>query len=58
TLEVTQVAYADAIASAAGLVMGEGAEGTPLVLARGLHWQAPERDVSSLIRPLEEDLFQ
>lgn len=58
TLEVTQVAFADAIAAAAGLAMGEGAEGTPLVLVRGLRWQAAERDVSSLIRPLEEDLFK
>ena len=58
TLEVTQVAFADAIAAAAGLAMGEGSEGTPLVLVRGLRWQAAERDVSSLIRPLEEDLFK
>jgi len=58
TLEVTQVAFADAIAAAAGLAMGEGAEGTPLVLAQGLRWQAAERDVASLIRPLEEDLFK
>jgi coenzyme F420-0:L-glutamate ligase/coenzyme F420-1:gamma-L-glutamate ligase len=58
TLEVTQVAYADAIASAAGLAMGEGNEGTPLVLARGLSWQAPACGVERLIRPLEEDLFK
>lgn len=58
TLEVTQVAFADAIAAAAGLAMGEGAEGTPLVLVRGLAWQAPERNAQSLIRPLDEDLFK
>jgi coenzyme F420-0:L-glutamate ligase/coenzyme F420-1:gamma-L-glutamate ligase len=58
TLEVTQVAYADAIAAAAGLAMGEGAEGTPLVLVRGLAWQAPERNAQSLIRPVGEDLFK
>ena len=58
TLEVTQVAFADAIAAAAGLAMGEGAEGTPLVLVQDLRWQASECDVSCLIRPLEEDLFQ
>ncbi|KYC28965.1 Coenzyme F420:L-glutamate ligase [Sterolibacterium denitrificans] len=58
TLEVTQVAYADAIAAAAGLAMGEGAEGTPLVLVQGLAWQAPERNAQSLIRPLDEDLFK
>ena len=58
TLEMTQVAFADAIAAGAGLAMGEGAEGTPLVLAQGLAWRAPERDAQSLIRPLEEDLFK
>ena len=34
-LEVTEVALADALAAAAGLVMGEAAEGTPAVLVRG-----------------------
>lgn len=58
TLEVTQVAYADAIAAGAGLAMGEGNEGTPLVLVRGLSWQAPERNAQSLIRPSGEDLFK
>ena len=34
-LEVTEVALADALAAAAGLVLGEAAEGTPAVLVRG-----------------------
>ena len=58
TLEVTQVAYADAIASAAGLVMGEGNESVPCALVRGLHWTARERPASELLRPLHEDLFR
>ncbi len=58
TLQVTQVAFADAIAAGAGLVMGEGAEGTPLVLVQGLEWRAPECNTQSLIRPQHEDLFQ
>lgn len=58
TLQVTQVAFADAIAAGAGLVMGEGAEGTPLVLVRGLQWRAPDCSTQSLIRPQHEDLFQ
>jgi coenzyme F420-0:L-glutamate ligase/coenzyme F420-1:gamma-L-glutamate ligase len=57
-LEETQVAFADAVAGAAALVMGEAAEGTPLVLARGLRWQAEDVAAQSLIRPLREDLFQ
>lgn len=58
TLEVTQVALADAVSAAAGLVMGEGAEATPVVLVQGLSWQAAARPAASLIRPLAEDLFK
>jgi coenzyme F420-0:L-glutamate ligase / coenzyme F420-1:gamma-L-glutamate ligase len=59
-LKVTQVAIADALAAAAALVMGEGAEGRPVVLARGLpaglrHASARASDV---LRPLAEDLFR
>ena len=56
-LEVTEVAHADAIAAAAGLLMGEAAEGTPAVLVRGLAPQGAETPAASLIRPLAEDLF-
>jgi len=57
-LEVTQVAYADLIAAAAGLATGEGAEGVPAALVRGLLWNAQDCAASSLVRPLEEDLFR
>lgn len=57
-LEVTQVAFADAIAAAAGLVMGEADEGVPAVLLRGLSWSGPDRAASALVRPLSEDLFR
>lgn len=57
-LEVTQVAFADAVCSGAALVMGEAAEGTPVVIVDGLRPHAPECDGGALIRPLEEDLFQ
>jgi coenzyme F420-0:L-glutamate ligase/coenzyme F420-1:gamma-L-glutamate ligase len=56
-METTQVALADAVAAAAGIVMGEGAESTPAVRVRGLHWTAPEGDGQALIRPEAEDLF-
>jgi len=59
TLEVTQVAFADLLANAAGLVMGEGAEGIPAAIVRGLSpAAAPERPASALNRPVSEDLFQ
>jgi coenzyme F420-0:L-glutamate ligase / coenzyme F420-1:gamma-L-glutamate ligase len=57
-LEVTQVALGDMIASAAGLVTGEGAEGVPAVLVRGLRWSAQDNPAAALVRPLDEDLFR
>lgn len=57
-LEVTQIAIADMLASAAGLVMGEGAEGVPAALVRGLNWTAPEAPAAALVRPVAEDLFR
>jgi coenzyme F420-0:L-glutamate ligase/coenzyme F420-1:gamma-L-glutamate ligase len=57
-LEVTQVALGDMVASAAGLAMGEGAEGVPAVLVRGFAWSAPDAPAAALIRPPAEDLFR
>jgi len=57
-LEMTEVAFADAIAAGAGLAMGEAAEGTPAVLVRGARWTAAANDAQTLIRRLSEDLFQ
>jgi coenzyme F420-0:L-glutamate ligase/coenzyme F420-1:gamma-L-glutamate ligase len=57
-LEVTQVALADMIAAAGGLVTGEGAEGVPAVLVRGLRWEAEDRPAAALVRPPAEDLFR
>ena len=57
-LEVTEVALADALAAAAGLVLGEAAEGTPAVLVRGFKCHAATNPATTLIRPLAEDLFR
>jgi coenzyme F420-0:L-glutamate ligase/coenzyme F420-1:gamma-L-glutamate ligase len=57
-LEVTEVGFADAIAAAAVLAMGEAAEGRPAALVRGLDWNVPERPASALVRPRAEDLFR
>jgi coenzyme F420-0:L-glutamate ligase / coenzyme F420-1:gamma-L-glutamate ligase len=57
-LEVTEVAFADAVASMAVLAMGEAAEGRPAAVVRGLDWQAPARPAASLVRPRGEDLFR
>jgi coenzyme F420-0:L-glutamate ligase / coenzyme F420-1:gamma-L-glutamate ligase len=57
-LEVTEVAFADAVAGAAVLAMGEAAEGRPAALVRGLDWSAPERPAAALVRPRAEDMFR
>jgi coenzyme F420-0:L-glutamate ligase/coenzyme F420-1:gamma-L-glutamate ligase len=58
TLEMTEVAFADAIAAGAALLMGEAAEGTPVVLVRGLDWSAPDSNGAALLRPKQQDLFR
>jgi coenzyme F420-0:L-glutamate ligase / coenzyme F420-1:gamma-L-glutamate ligase len=57
-LEVTEVAFADAVAAMAVLAMGEAAEGRPAALVRGLDWSAEVRPAASLVRPKPEDLFR
>lgn len=57
-LEVTQIALADMVATAAGLAAGEGAEGIPAVLVRGYPLQGEPSPATALVRPLAEDLFQ
>ena len=58
TLDVTQTGFADDIAAAAALVMGQADEGLPAVLLRGLAWHEPARDARALLRPKDEDLFR
>ena len=57
-LEVTQTGFADEIAAAASLVMGQADEGLPAVLVSGLSWREPEADATALLRPKDEDLFR
>lgn len=57
SLMVSITGFADEIAAAAGLVMGQGAEGQPAVLVRGLSWSGAANPASELLRPAQEDLF-
>ena len=57
-LRVTQTGFADEIASAASLIMGQADEGRPMVLVRGLNWSGAPSPAAALIRPAEEDLFR
>lgn len=57
-LEVTEPAVADELAAAASLVMGQAAEGLPVVLARGFSLRAGEQGADALLRPRAMDLFR
>ena len=57
-LMASQVALADEVAAAASLVMGQAAEGMPVILVRGVAWTTSPIAACSLIRPTEEDLFR
>lgn len=57
-LLVTEIGFADELAAAASLVMGQADEGLPIVLIRGLSWSAPELPAAALVRSAEHDLFR
>jgi coenzyme F420-0:L-glutamate ligase / coenzyme F420-1:gamma-L-glutamate ligase len=58
TLRITVVGVADELAAAASLVMGQAAEGTPIVHVRGFPYPLREGSLKELIRPKEQDLFR
>ena len=58
SLQVTQVGVADELAAAASLMMGQAAEGTPVVHIRGFPYKLREGSLTELIRPKEQDLFR
>ncbi len=57
-LQVSITGHADEIAAAASLVMGQGSEGQPVVIVRGLTWRGPDNAASELVRPAAEDMFR
>ncbi len=58
TLRITIVGVADELAAAASLLMGQAAEGTPIVHVRGFPYPLREGSLQELIRPKELDLFR
>jgi len=58
TLEVSIIGFADEIAAAASLLMGQADEGRPVVRLRGLEWSGPPSPAAALVRPSAEDLFR
>ena len=57
-LRITVTGVGDEIAAAAGLVSGQGAEGLPVVLVRGLALPDVDGRASDLVRPPELDLYR
>lgn len=57
TLEITVTGLADQIAAAADLVAGQGAEGRPFVVVRGLSFAPADGSAAALLRPAEGDLY-
>lgn len=57
-LKVTLINRADAIATAATLVMGETTEALPLAVVRGFAPDTHHQSAREIVRPLAEDLFR
>ncbi len=57
-LRVTIVGVADELAAAASLMMGQAAEGTPVVHVHGFPYPLGAGRLSDLLRPKEKDLFR
>ena len=58
-LQVTEVGFADELAAAAGLVLGQSNEGIPAVIIRGLVFPVDDAThAANLIRPPDLDLYR
>jgi coenzyme F420-0:L-glutamate ligase/coenzyme F420-1:gamma-L-glutamate ligase len=58
-LQYTTVGFADQVAAAASLVMGQADEARPVVLVRGLAYEpGEEASAHQILRPRETDLFR
>lgn len=57
-LRITQIAVADELAAGASLMMGQAAEGRPVIHARGFPYPLREASLRELIRPENQDLFR
>jgi coenzyme F420-0:L-glutamate ligase/coenzyme F420-1:gamma-L-glutamate ligase len=57
-LQTTEVGFADELAAAASALMGQAAEGRPVVLVRGAALARRDGNARELQRPKEKDLFR
>jgi coenzyme F420-0:L-glutamate ligase/coenzyme F420-1:gamma-L-glutamate ligase len=58
TLRITLIGAADELAAAASLVMGQAAEGTPVVHVRGFPYPLRDSPLHETLRPRESDMFR
>jgi len=56
-LKTSQLGFADEIASAASILMGQGNESRPIIHIRGINFSSRDASVQELIRPSVLDLF-
>ena len=57
-LRVTEIAAADELTASASLMMGQVAEGTPIVHVRGFPYSLRDSNLDELLRPKDKDLFR
>jgi len=57
-LQVTDVGIADELAAGTSLLMGQAAEGRPIIHVRGFPYERREGSAAELIRPKDQDLFR
>lgn len=57
-LQITQIGFADEVAAAASLLMGQADEGYPVIHARGLPYARRDGNARELLRPKDLDLFR
>lgn len=57
-MRISMQGYGDLIASAAQIVSGEGAEGRPVALLRGLQFPKENGSARDLQRPADQDLYR
>jgi coenzyme F420-0:L-glutamate ligase/coenzyme F420-1:gamma-L-glutamate ligase len=57
-LRITEVGIADEMAAAASILMGQAAEGRPVVHIRGLQFARHDGNAAELIRPAHMDMFR
>lgn len=58
SLRTTQIGLADEIAAAASILMGQAAEGLPVIHIRGLPYPLRPGSIAEILRSKEKDLFR